>query len=76
MDVGRPGALSECLAALLSSGCRLEEVLPFFTSNVARTLRLPQKGTIQVGADADLVTLDEHHRVRDVMLGGVWQRDE
>ncbi|GJM10653.1 MAG: isoaspartyl dipeptidase [Lysobacteraceae bacterium] len=72
--IGRPQALADTLAALLSRGRALEQILPAFTTNVAQLLRLPHKGRIQVGDDADLITLDEQNRVADVMLGGVWHR--
>ena len=55
---------------LLARGLPLEDVLPIFTSNVATLLRLPKKGRIAVGADADLVVLDASHRIRDVMARG------
>lgn len=70
MDTGRPSALAETLAALLARGQALETVLPIFTSNVAGLLRLPGKGHLHPGADADLVVLDEKHEVRDVMARG------
>jgi beta-aspartyl-dipeptidase (metallo-type) len=70
MDVGRPGAVFETLTALLGRGLALEAVLPVFTENVALLLRLERKGRIAVGADADLVVLDDGHRIRDVMAGG------
>lgn len=70
MDVGRPSAVSEALRALLARGHALEDVLPAFTSNVAGVLRLPSKGRIAVGADADLVVLDERGGPRDVMARG------
>ncbi len=72
MDVGSPAALALTLRALLEAGCPLGDALPPFTSNPARLLRLPEKGSIRVGADADLVVLDEAHRIRDVMAGGRW----
>lgn len=72
MDVGSPAALALTLRRLLESGCPLEDALPPFTSNPARLLRLPRKGSIQVGADADLVILDKDHQIRDVMVGGRW----
>ena len=40
------------------------------TRNVASLLRLSNKGRVEVGADADLVVLDEAHRIRDVMACG------
>jgi beta-aspartyl-dipeptidase (metallo-type) len=70
MDVGRPRAIATTLAALLDRGQPIERVLPIFTSNVASLLRLPRKGKIAVGGDADLVVLDERHRIRDVMARG------
>lgn len=70
MDVGRPGAVAETLEILLQRGMALEDVLPAFTSNVASLLRLSHKGRIAIGADADLVVLDETHRIRDVMARG------
>ena len=72
MDIGAPAALSATLAELLQRGLPLERLLPAFTSNVARLLRLPGKGHIAVGADADLVALDARGQVRDVMARGAW----
>lgn len=70
MDVGKTSSIPETLAALLSRGFALDEVLPVFTLNVASLLRLAGKGRIEVGADADLVVLDESDGVRDVMARG------
>jgi beta-aspartyl-dipeptidase (metallo-type) len=70
MDIGRPAAVAETLAALLERGHALETVLPVFTTNVTSLLRLSHKGRIAPGADADLVVLDERHRIRDVMARG------
>ena len=72
MDVGSPGVLVDTLGKLLDRGLALERILPAFTSNPARLLRLHDKGTIAVGADADLVVLDEDASVRHVMAGGRW----
>ncbi|MCB1034246.1 MAG: beta-aspartyl-peptidase [Acidobacteria bacterium] len=72
MDVGSPAALALTLRALLATGRPLEEVLPPFTSNPAKLLRLAAKGRLRAGGDADLVILDENHRIRDVLAGGRW----
>ena len=72
MDIGRPRALIETLAALLARGLELERVLPVFTSNVADLLRLSNKGRIAVGLDADLVVLSASHEPVDVMARGRW----
>jgi beta-aspartyl-dipeptidase (metallo-type) len=72
MDVGSPGILADTLGKLLDSGLALESVLPAFTSNPARLLRLPHKGTISVGADADLIVLGEDASLRHVMALGRW----
>ena len=70
MDVGHSGALVDTLRELLTRGIALQDALPAFTSNVAGLLRLPGKGRIAVGADADLVALDASGAVTDVFAGG------
>jgi len=72
MDVGRPASLRATLAMLLEVGMPMETVLPAFTSNVADILRLRDRGRVQPGMVADLVVLDEEHRIADVMLAGQW----
>ncbi|MBA3893376.1 MAG: beta-aspartyl-peptidase [Gemmatimonadales bacterium] len=72
MDVGRPAALVETIRRLLACGQSLERMLPAFTTNPARLLRLPRKGHLTAGADADLVVLDEAGGVLDVMARGRW----
>jgi beta-aspartyl-dipeptidase (metallo-type) len=72
LDYGRSHALIETIQQWLTAGGVLEEVLPAFTSNVASLLRLKNKGKVAVGADADLVVLDQQGRIRDLMARGVW----
>ncbi len=67
-SAGMPGTLRE----LIRRGHRLDAILPAMTSNVAHLLRLPGKGRIVEGFDADLVCFDEKHRVRHVMADGRW----
>jgi beta-aspartyl-dipeptidase (metallo-type) len=78
MDVGSPGATGDTLHTLLRCGQPLERVLPAFTSNPARLLRLERKGRLAAGADADLVVLDRDGGVADVMARGRWhvRKDE
>jgi beta-aspartyl-dipeptidase (metallo-type) len=73
MDVGSPSSLLETLARLVACGQPLERVLPAFTMNPAHLLRLPRKGHLRVGADADLVVLDDRGGPTDVMARGRWQ---
>lgn len=70
MDVGHSGSMLETLNTLLARGLSLEEALPAFTSNVADLLRLPGKGRVATGGDADLVALDEAGAVHHVLCGG------
>lgn len=72
MDVGRPDSLIETLAGLVECGQPLERVLPAFTSNPARLLRLSGKGHLGPGAEADLVVLDERGGAAEVMARGRW----
>lgn len=72
MDVGDPAMLARLVQNLVARGRELEEVLPCVTSNVAALYRLPGKGRIAEGMDADLVVLDGAGAVRDVMARGVW----
>jgi beta-aspartyl-dipeptidase (metallo-type) len=72
MDVGRPSMLVKTMKELLNSGAELQRILPAFTSNVATLLRFHDRGRIDSGMTADLVVLDEDHRVSDVMVSGIW----
>ncbi len=71
-QTGSPGALAWTLSELVRGGRPLETFLPAFTSSPARLLRLPGKGAVAAGADADLVVLDDRGEVSDVMVRGRW----
>jgi beta-aspartyl-dipeptidase (metallo-type) len=54
-----PGHLHEQVAACVSQhGIPLERVLPLVTTNTARVLKLPGKGRLAEGADADVLVLE------------------
>jgi beta-aspartyl-dipeptidase (metallo-type) len=69
--IGTSASLPELPRRLLARGIALEDALPGLTSNPADHLRLPRKGRIAEGADADLVALDEQANVHDVWARGV-----
>jgi beta-aspartyl-dipeptidase (metallo-type) len=71
-EIGSPVGLATALKELLDCGQPLERVLPAFTSNPARLFMLSRKGRLTVGADADLVVLDDDGGVADVMARGRW----
>ena len=65
--------LDRALRRLLGLGVPLREVLPMLTSNPARLLGLDhRKGSLQAGADADLLLLDDHFELAGVMARGTW----
>ena len=72
LDYARSMALSDCLKELLNRGLDLAEILPSMTSNQAALLKLKGKGEIAVGADADLIVIDDEHKIKDVMARGHW----
>jgi beta-aspartyl-dipeptidase (metallo-type) len=72
LDVGRPTSLLATLGALLACGQPLERVLPAFTANPARLFRLPRKGHLAAGGDADLVVLGPDGTAAEVMARGRW----
>jgi N-acetylglucosamine-6-phosphate deacetylase len=65
--------LDRALHHLLGLGVSLHDVLPMLTSNPARLLGLERrKGSLQAGADADLLLLDDHFELAGVMARGAW----
>ncbi len=70
---GKPKAIfSELIDAVNQQKLPLENVLPTVTSNVAAILKLPGKGEISAGKDADLLLLDEESRIRHLLANGRW----
>ena len=60
-----------------NQGYKIEEALPFFTTNVAKGLRIDhEKGSIETGKDADLLMISNDHRLELVMnRGKIMMRD-
>lgn len=72
VGVGTSQMLIKTIQALLKAGQKLQDILAPFTTNVADLLRLPNKGRLAPGADADLVILGEDASIQDVMARGRW----
>ena len=72
MDFATSAALADLLADLLARGVPLDRALLPFTRTPARLLRLPRKGEVAAGADADLVVLGADGRPESVMARGRW----
>lgn len=71
MELWEIGTLYEEVRDLaLDEGLPLAQALCPVTSNVARLLRLPRKGRVAEGADADLVLLDDRLRIVSVYARG------
>ncbi len=68
--------LQELRRMIRREGLDLQTALRFFTENPARVIgQAGKKGTVAVGADADLLVLDNGYQVRHVMAKGkiaVW----
>lgn len=70
MVASEDSLLEELRDLILEEGVELAEAVQVITSNVAKALKLwPRKGSIQVGADADLVAL-----APDISLHQVWAK--
>ena len=72
MGFAKCSALAATFKAMLDNNLPMEKILPLMTSNVASLLRFHRKGRIASGFDADLLVLDESHRIDSVMANGVW----
>ena len=72
MSFADSSSMTEVFYQLLDSGEALERFLPFFTLNVAQLMNLHAKGRIEVGADADIILLNQQKRIEHVMAMGKW----
>lgn len=71
LQVGRLDSLwAEVRDAIVDEGLAFSEALAVITANPARVLKLPQKGRIRVGGDADLVLLSRGTLSVDSVLAG------
>ncbi len=71
LETGQPrSVLREILATVREEGMPLEQALRVATANVADILKLPRKGRIAVGHDADLVVLDGDDQIRHLLANG------
>lgn len=72
IEMGYPDSvLREIKEAVLEDGLPLETAIKVATSNPATILKLPGKGFIKEGFDADILLLDEAFNIRHLMANGV-----
>jgi beta-aspartyl-dipeptidase (metallo-type) len=70
---GRIASLYEEMTDAIRLGVPVQDALRVVTSNPARILKLPHKGQLQVGADADLLLIDKNTlQLKAVMAKGRW----
>jgi beta-aspartyl-dipeptidase (metallo-type) len=72
LDFANSSALTDVFYELLAAGKSFDELLPFFTSNVAGVMNFGNKGRIAVGMDADLLVFDQENKIEHVMALGQW----
>lgn len=67
----------QLVSLVKSGGLPLSEALTYFTSNVAKAMEIyPRKGCIAVGADADLLLMDQTLKLDCVMAKGRLMMEE
>jgi len=74
MGVGCSSTLIKTLREILNNDVAMSDALAPFTSNVADLLKFSHKGRLQQGKDADMVVLNQHHEITDVMARGRWHK--
>ena len=66
-----PRSLYESLRTIVQQGVLpLSEALRLITENPAASLKLPRKGKVAEGYDADLIVLDRELKIRHVFAKG------
>ena len=73
LEVGEPASIfRELVDAVRDEGLPIAQAVRVVSTNVADILKLPGKGRLVPGADADLAVLDADLRLRHVIAGGQW----
>lgn len=73
---GSTSTLWTCVKRAASFGIPFEDAVRMATRTPADMIHMPNKGRIEVGADADLILLDEHHEIDKVMIAGAFLDNE
>ena len=73
LEVGEPASIfRELVDAVRGEGLAVDQAVRVVGANVADILKLPGKGHLAAGTDADLAVLDEDLRLRHVIAAGQW----
>lgn len=72
LDFGASQAMTDVFYTLIDEGQSIAQLLPYFTSNVADLMNFSTKGRLNIGANADLLVLNENKRIQHVMVLGKW----
>lgn len=71
IGVASTKSMFEGFRGMVKNGMSIEDSLTYYTSNVATGLGIyPKKGCLKVGADADILIIDEDFRIDTVMALG------
>jgi beta-aspartyl-dipeptidase (metallo-type) len=73
LDVGQPASIfHEFVDTVEYEGLPLDQAVRVVSTNVANILRLPRKGRIVAGGDADLTFIDRQFQLHHVLAKGRW----
>ncbi len=73
---GSTSTLWTCVKRAASFGIPFADAVRMATRTPADLIHMPNKGRIEVGADADLLLLDEHNEIVKVMIAGEYVHSE